>query len=229
MRRIYYDTETTGIRTDKDLIIEIAAYDPDGDRKFEAFVNPRVPIPPEATAIHHITDAMVKDADDFSEVGKRFIEFCGPNACLIAHNNDRFDKLMLHYEGLRHELVWPNEWIHLDSLAWARRYRPDLPKHSLQFLRETFEIAENNAHRALDDVIVLHQVFTALVGDLTTEQIVQLLLTPNKMTHMPFGKHRGTPIKELPKSYVTWLAGSGALDKKENEELKGLLVSEGLL
>ena len=39
-RTIYYDTETTGVRPDKDRIVEIAAYDPDRDVSFVQFVNP---------------------------------------------------------------------------------------------------------------------------------------------------------------------------------------------
>ncbi len=229
MRRIFYDTETTGVRTDKDLIIEIAAFDPERGQSFESFINPKVPIPPEASAIHKITDDMVQDAPDFETVGREFLEFCGEEACLIAHNNDRFDKLILGSEGARNGIEWPKSWIHLDSLLWARRYRPDLPRHSLQFLREHFQIEANNAHRALDDVVILHKVFDILVGDLSTEKIIELMLAPKKMTHMPFGKHRGSLISEVPKNYVAWLAKSGALEKSENEELKEAFSGAGLL
>ena len=37
---------------------------------------------------------------------------------------------------------------------------------------------------------------------------------------MPFGKHKGTPISQLPKHYVSWLKDKGVLDKQENETLK---------
>lgn len=228
-RCIFYDTETTGIRTDKDLIVEIAAYDPVSKETFVSFVNPKVPIPEDASAIHHITDEMVKDAPDFSIVGKNFIEFCGENAVLVAHNNERFDKQIMHHEALRHEITWPQSWIHLDSLLWARRYRPDLPRHSLQVLREVYKVPANNAHRALDDVIVLAQVFSAMIGDLSIDQVVELLSTNKKMTHMPFGKHRGMAFSDIPKNYFDWLKASGALEKKENEELRDVLIAQGLL
>ena len=64
-RPIYYDTETTGIKAEKDRVIEIAAFDPVQDRTFEALVNPGMPIPAEASAVHHITDDMVADSPDF--------------------------------------------------------------------------------------------------------------------------------------------------------------------
>ena len=69
-RPIFYDTETTGIRPDKDCIIEIAAYDSKQRKTFHSLINPKRPIPQDATAIHHITDDMVKDAPPFSEVAQ---------------------------------------------------------------------------------------------------------------------------------------------------------------
>src|SRR5690349_20626381 len=97
-RPIYYDTETTGVKANKDRIIELAAYDPIENKTFVSFINPGVPIPPESTAISNITAEMVKDAPSFKEVGAKFIEFCSENAILIAHNNDAFDKLFMEEE-----------------------------------------------------------------------------------------------------------------------------------
>ncbi|MEI8124716.1 MAG: exonuclease domain-containing protein, partial [Parachlamydiaceae bacterium] len=68
LRPIFYDTETTGIRAEKDRVIEIAAYDPMNDRSFERLVNPGCPIPAEATAIHHISNEMVADAPSFDVI-----------------------------------------------------------------------------------------------------------------------------------------------------------------
>jgi len=228
---IFYDTETTGIRVTEDRIVEIAAFDPTSKRTFCAFVNPGVPIPPDASRVHHITDEMVKDAPSFAEVGRNFIEFCGQDAILIAHNNDNFDVQILRNELNRHGVAMP-EWRYIDTLKWARRYRPDLPRHSLQFLREVYGIAENNAHRALDDVVVLHEVFSKMIDDLSMTQVLELLsLTkkPKAVTEMPFGKHQGMPLKDVPKNYIKWLSESGSLDKEANSGLKESLVQMGLL
>lgn len=227
-RPIYYDTETTGIKADKDRIIEIAAFDPIQNRTFEALVNPGMPIPPEATAVHKITDEMVAESPDFIEVGKQFVEFCDGDVVLIAHNNDNFDIHFLRHEFKRSNLELP-EWQFLDTLKWARRYRPDLPRHSLQFLREIYGIASNNAHRALDDVVVLHQVFSLMLDDLTIEHALTLLNAPREIHTMPFGKHQGKPLLEVPKDYVQWLAKSGAFEKSENEELRKSFEKAGVL
>lgn len=228
MRAIYYDTETTGIKAERDRIIEIAAFDPEKNLRFEEFVNPGCPIPPEATAIHAITNEMVASAPSFAEVGKAFSEFCSGEVVLIAHNNDQFDLLFLRQEFNRHQLEMPN-WKFLDSLKWARRYRPDLPRHTLQFLRETYAIPANQAHRALDDVIVLHRLFEQMTDDLSIKQVYELLNKPRALQHMPFGKHQGQPLNKIPQTYVRWLAENGALDKSENKELKEAFAKLGLL
>lgn len=227
-RPIFYDTETTGVRADKDRVIEIAAYDPVRDLRFEKLVNPGCPIPPDATAIHNITNEMVASAPSFAEIGKEFIDFCEGEVILIAHNNDNFDVHFLRNEFQRHSLEFP-AWKFFDTLKWARRYRPDLPKHTLQFLREIYGIQANNAHRALDDVIILHQVYNYMVGDLSMDDSYALLNRPRSIQHMPFGKHQGVPLAQVPRSYVQWLATGGALDKAENKDLKESFLRLGLL
>lgn len=228
-RFIYYDTETTGIRHERDRIIELAAYDPVDNRTFAMFINPGSPIPPEATAIHHITDEMVQDAPSFGAVAESFIAFCPPQTVLVAHNNDSFDKLFMEAEFQRSNTPLP-DWRYFDTLKWARRYRPDLPKHSLQHLREVYGVPANQAHRALDDVMVLYQVFSQMFDDLSPEMILQLLSQPKKDNQtMPFGKHQGKPLDQVPKNYVAWLKESGSLEKPQNKELKESFIKLGVL
>jgi len=228
-RPIYYDTETTGVKPKEDRIIEIAAFDPVNNKTFCEFVNPQMPIPKESSQITGITDEMVKDAKSFAEIGKDFFDFCKGEVVLIAHNNDRFDKYFLIEESKRNSLILPN-FPYIDTLLWARKYRNDLPRHSLQYLREIYGIEQNNAHRALDDVDVLYKVFSLMIEDLTMEQVIDLLYNSNnEILQMPFGKHRGIPLEKVPKFYLKWLAGSGALDKPENEALKSSMEKRGLL
>lgn len=228
LKPIYYDTETTGVKSDKDRIIELAAFDPTDNRTFVELINPGFPIPPEATAIHKITDEMVASVPSFKEIGQKFTQFCGTDCVLIAHNNDAFDKLFIEAEFKRSDLPIP-AWPYIDSLKWSRKYRSDLPRHTLQSLRELFGIAANQAHRALDDVLVLHEVFSLMIGDLSMETVMELLSKSSALHRMPFGKHQGKPLNEVPKDYVKWLATSGAFDKKENEELRKSFEKIGVL
>jgi DNA polymerase III subunit epsilon len=234
LRPIFYDTETTGVRADKDYVIELSAYDPVKEAYFDELINPNFPIPEEATKIHNITNEMVQDKDGFQDVGQRFVEFCEGDVVLVAHNNDNFDKHFLRCEFARSDLTFPTEWKFFDTLKWARKYRPDLPRHSLQYLRETFGFEANNAHRAMDDVIILYKVYLELVGDLSIDKVVDLLYK-DVIPTMTFGKHKGKAFEKVPRDYVLWLKDSGALDKPENQELfeafdkLGFLHKESLL
>jgi DNA polymerase-3 subunit epsilon len=174
LRMVFFDTETTGLSPANDRIVEIAALDATLNKNFSTLINPGISIPKEVTDIHHITDEMVKDSSDFKEAGQQFIDFCGKDCVLIGHNCELFDKPFIEAEFKRNNLM-PHEWLLLDTLKWARKYRNDLPRHSMQYLREIYNIPPNQAHRALDDVIILQKLFSKMAGDLTIDQILQLL------------------------------------------------------
>jgi DNA polymerase-3 subunit epsilon len=228
-RPIYYDTETTGLKRDSDRIIEIAAYDAFHKTSFSTLVNPEMKIPAESTNITNITDEMVKNAPMFKEVATEFVKFCEGDVVLIAHNNDNFDKHFLEAEFNRVGITLP-KYPYIDTLKWAKKYRPDLPKYSLQYLREIYLVESNNAHRALDDVMVMKEVFEKMTGDLSIQDIFFLMNKKNgPITQMPFGKHRGIPLEKVPKSYLSWLSKSGALDKEDNVELKQTLTKLSLI
>lgn len=226
-RLVFFDTETTGVKIEKDKIIEIAAFDATTKETFSSLIHPQCPIPKEATAIHNITDEMVANAPSFGEVAKDFVQFCKDDAVLVAHNNDGFDKPFLASEFLRAGVELP-KWSYLDTLKWARKYRYDLPRHSLQFLRETYKITANQAHRALDDVLILAEVFGRMTQDLTSDEIVELMDSTHSM-RMPFGKYQGRSLKEVPKHYVGWLEKNGVFEKAENQDLKKGFIEQGLL
>ena len=174
-RPIFFDTETTGTNPRQDRIVELAAYDPVRGRSFERLINPGITIPPETIMVHQITDAMVANEPAFGEVMLDFIAFCDGEVALIAHNADSFDVPFIQSESKRNNVTLPEEWLYIDSLKWSRRYRKDLPRHSLQFLRQTYGVTANQAHRALNDVMVLYEVFSMMTDDLSCEEIARLL------------------------------------------------------
>src|SRR3954465_2135450 len=89
----FIDLETTGINLGTDRIVEIAIVriNADGSKlNKRKLINPQMPIPAESSAIHGITNEMVKDAPTFKEVAneiKQFIESCD----LGGYNSNRFD------------------------------------------------------------------------------------------------------------------------------------------
>jgi DNA polymerase-3 subunit epsilon len=100
---VVLDLETTGINIVTDRIVEIALLKINIDGSEEEklmLINPEIPIPPEVSQIHGITDDDVKDKPTFKEVAKtlaKFIEGCD----LCGFNSNRFDIPLLAEEFLR--------------------------------------------------------------------------------------------------------------------------------
>lgn len=105
---VVLDTETTGLGDDA-RIVDIAVTDRHGAVLLDTLVDPRAPIPAEATDIHGITDAMVAGAPTFPEVLERLSEVLAGRHCLIY--NAGYD-----IGRLRHELILH----HLDRAARER-------------------------------------------------------------------------------------------------------------
>ena len=100
---IFFDLETTGVDTANDRIVEISMIKimPNGEEIVRTRrINPQMHIPEQATAIHGITDEMVKDEPTFAQIAKsmaQFIEGCD----FVGFNSNRFDLPMLVEEFLR--------------------------------------------------------------------------------------------------------------------------------
>ena len=90
---IVFDIESTGVNPRQDRIIELAAIklNPDGTEVTKTWLlNPTIPIPPETTAIHGITDGIVKDCPTFADAADEIFSFFA-GCDLSGFNADRFD------------------------------------------------------------------------------------------------------------------------------------------
>ena len=100
---VFFDLETTGVDTVNDRIVEVSMIKimPSGEEVVRTRrINPQMHIPEQATAIHGITDEMVKDEPTFAQIAKsmaQFIESCD----FGGFNSNRFDLPMLVEEFLR--------------------------------------------------------------------------------------------------------------------------------
>ncbi len=83
---IFFDTETTG-NTDKDFLCQLAYKT--SNESFEGLYKPPGKIPPEASAVHHISNKMVEGKLPFSEspdLAKIKKLFEDKNSVAVAHN-----------------------------------------------------------------------------------------------------------------------------------------------
>jgi len=98
-----FDLETTGVKVGSDRIVEISVIKvmPDGTQlDYTKRVNPTIPIPPESTVFHGITDEDIKDAPTFVDLANELNQFIG-NSDLAGYNSNKFDIPLLVEEFLR--------------------------------------------------------------------------------------------------------------------------------
>ena len=107
----FIDLETTGINITADRIVEIAIVKvkQGGLREVKRkLINPEMPIPPQATAVHGISDEMVKEAPTFKQAANEIVQFL--QGCdLAGYNSNRFDIPMLVESFLRVGIEWNME------------------------------------------------------------------------------------------------------------------------
>lgn len=148
---VVLDTETTGLSFKDCELIEVAAARLSGREvvdRFESYVRPSRPIPPEIEELTGITNAMVVDAPGAEEVVARLADFVG--GCPVIAHNATFDRTFV--EKVRGGSEVSDLWI--DSLALSRIALPRLSSHRLQDLARVFG-CPSVSHRAMDDVEAL--------------------------------------------------------------------------
>jgi len=169
-------------------------------------VNPGRSIPPEASAIHHLTDIDVASAPRL-EVVLPLLTW-DPFDCWVAHNA-AFDFSFL--PAFSRPV--------LCTLRLARKLLPGLPRHGNQYLRYAIPLEVPAAkgllaHRALADVFVSTALLHHLLAELarqhpqvqTIEDLVAFANEPILMQTCRFGnKYRDKPWSEVPKDYLRWM------------------------
>lgn len=147
-----FDIESTGTNRRADRIIDLAVVKihPDGRTESHTFrVNPEMPIPPESTVIHGITDADVKDAPTFKQVARQ-VEDLLKDCDLAGFNITGFDIPVLQEEFLRAGLVFDmeNRRVLDAQRIFHKRVPRDLPA-ALAFYCGEMHL---DAHDAMADV-----------------------------------------------------------------------------
>lgn len=184
-RQIILDTETTGMNMSGGAphlghrIIEIGAVEVINRRltgnHYHVYLNPDMPIDPEAIAVHGITDDDVKDCPRFADVAAEFVEFIR-GAELIAHNAP-FDVGFMDHEFAKLAGNWAttDELCKItDSLMVAKDMFPG-QKNNLDALcrRLGIDNSHRELHGALLDAEILADVYLLMTGGQTKLQLGQ--------------------------------------------------------
>ena len=223
---LFFDTETTG-NTENDFICQLA-YKQDGE-EFSELYQPSIPIPPEASAVHHITNKMLANKPSFQESAhyatvKSLFE--KSDVIPVAHNA-KFDIAMLKKEGIE----IPRS---ICTLRLARYLDKDnkVPRYNLQFLRYYLNIEiDAQAHDALGDVKVLEALFGRLkkkiieeVGGDEKKALTEMLAVsarPSLISVFSFGKYNEKLVANIAKTdrgYLEWLLAQKLQNETDEED-----------
>lgn len=223
---VFFDLETTGVDTSRDRIVEISMIKvmPDGSKDVRTRrVNPEMPIPAEATAVHGITDEDVKNEPTFRQLAKSLAQFI--QGCDFGgFNSNRFDLPLLVEEFLRVGVdvdLKRRKFVDVQNIFHKKEQRTLVAAYKFYCDKDL-----TDAHSAAADTMATYEVLCAqldryddLENDIDflaefseREKVVdyagRIVYNEQGVEVFSFGKYRGQSVEEVFRrepSYYAWM------------------------
>lgn len=171
---VFFDLETTGVSITQDRIVEISCLkvSPDGSRDGKTQrINPLMPIPEEASAVHGITDADVASCPTFRQLASGLWDFI-KDCDLGGFNNIRFDVPLLAEEFGRVGMAPDFGSINIvDAQIIFHKNEPRDLSSALRFYCDRDMVG---AHAAENDIIATWDIFAAQVDKYSLTSIDEI-------------------------------------------------------
>ena len=221
---VFFDLETTGVDLQIDQIVEIAVckVHPNGDiEKKVRRIKPTIPIAPEATDVHGITDKDVENEPTFVSISKslkEFFEYCD----IAGYNSNGFDLPILLREfnevGINLELSGVSfidvyrleQKINANDLSSVyKRYTGKNLDDAHSADADTEATLEVFIHQLdkLDKGLSIQDVDDFIQGDKKRVDISGKIYEVDGEWYWSFGKHKDKPLSEN-KGYINWVLSS---------------------
>ena len=207
-KAIIFDTETTGLDAPEVIEaawLELRSLSPliFGD-SFEQRYQPSKPIGLAALATHHILDEELTN--------------CPPSDSFKLPKDTEY--LIGHHVDYDWSVIGSPDIKRICTLNLARSVWPELESHSqgaiLYFLdRQNAKERLRNAHSAGADIRICATILEHICKERHIDSLEVLWQKSEDAripTHMPFGKHKGIPIAEVPRDYARWLLDQPNVD-----------------
>lgn len=180
-----FDLETTGLDHKKARIVTACAalLNPDGSvngSDVEWLANPGIPIPPEATAVHGITDEIARErGQDLAEVVRGIIEtlsgYFAKGIPVVAYNAP-YDFSILRQHSEDFGIPWPeNPSPILDPLVLDKKlvqFRKG--KRKLEIVAGYYNVVLSDAHNATADAIAAGRIAQAMASQFVDQLDIPL-------------------------------------------------------
>lgn len=242
---IFFDIESTGTSTTKDRIVELSAIKTNQDFKIldkkKIVVNPTIPIPKEASAVHGFTDDFVKDLQPFSKYAKAVFAFF--SGCALAGFNIRkFDIPLLSEEFNRCELDFDVNVPILDSYVIFAENEPRTLSAAAKFYCGDDGV-KGGAHNAENDNLQtievtesqmffygydINQAFTFCKETWDKKRFLdfagKIVLNEEGIAVYSFGKDNGKSVKQFP-GFGDWMLRND-FPKNTKDVVRSLIYSK---
>ncbi len=224
---LFFDIESTGLNVATDRIVEISALKvmPNGDQEIKTRrINPTIPIPAEAQAIHGISDEDVKDCPTFNQIAKSMAQWM--KGCDIAgYNSIKFDIPLLAEEFLRAGVDFDfrkRKLVDVQNIFHKMEQRTLSAAYRFYCQKEL-----ENAHSAEADTVATYEILLAQLERYPNElkndvEFLANFSTRSKIADYAgrmaynekgevvfnFGKHRGKKVADVLRaepSYYNWM------------------------
>lgn len=227
------DTETTGAGPE-DRVCELGWIEVDENMgvlsETQSLIDPQYLISPSASGIHGLTNADVESSptieeyfsvDDPSCFGRKITD----PVVLIGHRISFDHRFLSPYINVAQQLC---------TLRWSRKLYPHGDDHKLTTMVFALDLPRPaGAHRVMSDIYSAYYLAKHICErtGMTIRQLAEASTAPMEVASIPFGKHKGLPMSQVPKSYIRWALENMkdldgdlqytfelALNKKKNNE-----------
>jgi len=203
-RMIVLDFETTGLQPGY-RPVEIAWLEFDSlykvSQSVTSLIDPQIPIEPGAKRVHGISSEMLAGMPTLEEFlqGEHADKFADEHVLVVAHNA-AFDLPMF--------APFCKKATSLCTMRLAQALYPTAENHKLQTLASMFAVEVEPTHRAMADVGACFELLRTIAKkeDKSIDELLVVASYTSPESLMPFGKHKGKMIKDLPSDYVAWLS-----------------------
>lgn len=221
---VFFDLETTGIDIARDRIVQMSVMKvmPDGREEVKTrLINPGIPIPPAATAVHHITDADVAGAPPFRDLAAGIRDLF-QGADIGGFNSNRFDLPLLVEEFARCGMPFPETESKLidvqviyhkkEERTLAAAYKFYCNKsledaHDAEAdVRATVEVFRRQLETYADIGRTVEEIHAFCNSDAIVDFGRKLARNQKGEIVFAFGKNRGKPVTDDP-GYAEWMLG----------------------
>ncbi len=172
-----FDTETTGLLPHKDAVVQIGAVRVLGGRLvpgevLDTLVDPGRPIPAAASAVHHVTNAMVAGAPPIATAGRRLHDLA-QGSVIVAHNAP-FDMAFLRRDAAAMGVAWDHPI--LDTVLLSAVVFGAEQTHTLDALCDRLDITipAEHRHTALGDAIATAKALLGMLPMLKARGLTTL-------------------------------------------------------